>query len=646
MLGVCYYPEQWPRDWWEDDARQMRALGISFVRIGEFAWSRIEPEPGRFDWDWLDAAVETLGRHGLRVVMGTPTATPPKWLCDREPSILPYDDNGRVRGFGSRRHTTFSSAVWFEESRRITEAVARRYGANEAVAAWQIDNEFGCHDTVLSYGPQDLAGFRDWLAARYGTVDALNAAWGNVFWSMEVRRFEEVALPAGAVTETNPSARLDFWRYASSRVEAYAAMQAETIRAHAPGRDVTHNFMGRFTDFDHWKVGLGLDFASWDSYPLGFTDQLGCDADERACFSETGHPDIASFHHDLYRAVGRGRFWVMEQQPGPVNWAAWNPVPLPGMVRLWTWEALAHGAETVSYFRWRQAPFAQEQMHAGLQRPDRVISVGGEEASTVARELSSLGTLPGPSAAPVALVFDYEAAWITRIQPQGEDFRYFEICLRWYEAARRFGVDVDLVRQDADLSGYAVVLVPTLPQVTDAGAASLSAVTGRLVVGPRSGSKTSRFAIPDALPPGPLGDLLGVRVTQVASLRPELRPAVTGTLSGTVGRWREWLETDHEALARYADGSAAIVCGPRGLYVAGLPEADLLLDIMGWALREVEGSLSSPLPRGVRLRRRGALRFAFNYGPDVWNAAVPTGASMLIGDAAVAPQSLACWRVD
>ncbi len=643
MLGVCYYPEHWPQDWWDDDARRMREMGISFVRIAEFAWSRIEPQAGVYDWDWLDRAIETLGRHGLKVVMCTPTATPPKWLCDQDPSILPVDAHGRVRGFGSRRHTTFSSSVWRRESRRITEAVAERYGRNDAVSAWQIDNEFGCHGSVLSYGAEDLTGFRTWLAERYQTPRALNEAWGNVFWSMEIGRFEELSLPVGAVTEANPAARLDFWRYCSAQVVSYGAMQTDIIRAHSPGRPITHNFMGRFTDFDHWAMGRDLDFASWDSYPLGFTDQLACDADERVMFSETGHPDIAAFNHDLYRTVGRGRFWVMEQQPGPVNWAAWNPVPKPGMVRLWSWEAFAHGAETVSYFRWRQAPFAQEQMHAGLHTPDRALSPGGGEATMVARELGALGALPASSRAPVALVFDYQAAWITAIQPQGQDFRYVEICLRWYEAARRHGVDIDLVAQDADLSGYQAVLVPTLPYVTEAGFASLSAVEGRLVVGPRSGSKTENFSIPGALPPGRLASLLGVRITQVASLRPELRHAVKGSLTGGMVRWREWVETGSRVLARFDDGSAAIVAHGDAFYVAGVPDGGLLLDLMRLALDGVDGALPAPLPRGVRLRRRGDVRFAFNYGPDAW--ALPEGQrSLLIGGSVIAPQDFACWQ--
>ena len=641
MLGVCYYPEHWPQAWWDEDARRMRELGIGTVRVAEFAWSRIEPEPGRFAWEWLDEAIDTLARHGLRVVMCTPTATPPKWLCDREPSILPVDEHGRVRGFGSRRHTNFSSPVWREESRRITAAVAGRYGTHEAVAAWQIDNEFGCHGTTFSYGPADLEAFRAWLATRYGTVSALNEAWGNVFWSMEVREFDEVALPVGAVTETNPAARLDYWRFASAQVASYAAMQVEIIRRHSPGRDVTHNFMGRFVDFDHWPVGRLLDAASWDSYPLGFTDQFGCDAAEREMFTETGHPDMAAFHHDLYRGVGAGRFWVMEQQPGPVNWASWNPVPKPGMVRLWTWEAFAHGAELVSYFRWRQVPFAQEQMHAGLQRPDRSPSPGGEEAARVARELASFGPLPGSGRAPVALVFDYEAAASIAIQPQGADFRYFELCLRWYEAARRWGVDVDIVPQDADLSAYAAVLVPSLPHVTVAGLASLSRAS-RLLVGPRTGSRTANVAIPPDLAPGVLRERLGVTVTQVASLRPELAYDVHGEWSGTMIQWREWVRTEADVLARFADAQPAVVRHGRATYVAGVPDRTLLTALMGSVVGDVSGSLPQPLPDGVRLRRRGPVRFAFNYGPSAWT--LPTDAPLLLGERSMGPQEIACWR--
>ncbi len=649
MLGVCYYPEHWPEAWWEQDARAMRESGISHVRIAEFAWSRIEPEPGRFDWAWLDRAIAVLGDAGLRVVLGTPTATPPKWLVDREPGILPVGEDGRTRGFGSRRHSSFSSDAWIGESRRIVTAMAERYGDVSAVVGWQIDNEFGCHDTVRSYGPEDLRAFRLWLERRYGSVERLNRAWGGVFWSAELRGFDEVALPAGAVTETAPAARLDFQRFSSDQVREYCRMQAAILRAHSPGRFVTHNFMGRFTEFDHHAVGGELDFASWDSYPLGFTEQFPFDEAERALFTETAHPDMAAFHHDLYRGIGRGRFWIMEQQPGPVNWAPWNPVPKPGMVRLWSWEAFAHGAELVSYFRWRQCPFGQEQMHAGLQRPDRSRSAGGGEALQVAAELRVVRELPPSRAAAVAMVFDYEAAWIIGTQPQGADFRYLELCFRWYEAVRRLGQDVDLVAPGASLAGYRAVLVPSLPHLSDAALAALRDSDATVLIGPRTGSKTASLEIPAALPPGPLQALIPLRVTEVASLRPGLSHRVAGSLAGAALRWRERVETPSDVLARFEDGAPAVIEAGRFTYLACWPDAALLEASVRHVLA-AGGLEPMELPIGVRLRRRGDTAFAFNYGPHAWTLPEPAGGddgarTFLIGGPTIGPQDLACWRI-
>ena len=574
----------------------------------------------------------------------TPTATPPKWLIDRHPDILPVDAHGRTRGFGSRRHSSFSAPAWLEETRRIVTLLAERYGAHPAVAGWQVDNEFGCHDTVRSHGPHERRGFQDYLRRRYQDSERLNEAWGNVFWSMEVTSFAQVELPVGAVTEVNPAARLDFWRFASDEVAAYGALQADILRARSPGRFVTHNFMGRFLDFDHWKAGAAFDFASWDSYPLGFTEQSAWSDEERAPFLETGHPDIAAFHHDLYRAVGRGRWWVMEQQPGPVNWAPWNPVPKPGQVRLWSWEAFAHGAEVVSYFRWRQASFAQEQMHAGLHRPDRARSAGGEEAAVVAAELALLGELPHSAPAAVALVFDYEAAWVTRIQPQGADFDWLHLMLRWYEAVRRLGLDVDVVSPGAPLDGYRLVLVPSLPIVSEAARAAFEASDAVVVFGPRLGSKTRSFAIPGDLPPGPLGNLLRLRVAEVASLRPGLVHAVQGRdMSGGFERWREFIETDATVVARCADGRPAIIAADRRFYVAGWPDPALLTSIMAHSAG-LAGLPVAALPPGVRLRRRGGLRFAFNYGPEPWALAVPEETDFLLGARILAAQDVACWR--
>jgi len=643
MLGVCYYPEHWPETVWAQDARRMRELGIRFVRIGEFAWSRIEPARGRYDWDWLDRAMEVLGGAGLKVVLGTPTATPPKWLMDAHPDIAPVDEEGRVRGFGSRRHYSFSAPAWWEESRRIVEAVARRYGRHEALAGWQTDNEYGCHQTAVSWGPHDLAAFRQWLRRRYQTVDGLNEAWGNVFWSMELGSFEEAALPVRAVGETNPAARLDFWRFSSEQVLAYDRMQAEIIRAHSPGRFVTHNFMGLFHDFDHWPFAEHLSFASWDSYPLGFTEYFPFTEEERLRHAQTGHPDMAAFHHDLYRGVGGGRFWVMEQQPGPVNWAPWNPVPKAGMVRLFTWEAFAHGAEVVSYFRWRQASRAQEQMHAGLNLPDDTLSPGGEEAARAAREIEAVGPLPAPERARAALVFDYEASWITRIQPHGQDFSYLELTFRWYEAARRLGLDLDIVAPGAALTAYDLVLVPTLPYVSEHALSAFRASTAVTVFGPRSGSKTRHFAIPEGLPPGPLRELLGLRVTQVASLRPGLSLGLSGALGGQAERWREWIEGSADTLACYEDGAPALLRKGRRLYCGFWPDPAALAALLRLCADEA-GLPVTDLGPDLRIRRRGNVTFMTNYGDAPAQALAPSGAEFLLGGRVLGAQDVCAWR--
>lgn len=652
MLGVCYYPEQWPENLWADDARRMADLGLKYVRIGEFAWSVIEPTPGTFDWAWLDRAVETLGKAGLKIVMGTPTATPPKWLIDRHPDVLPVDEHGRLRRFGSRRHYCFSSRTFRAESRRISEAVAQRYGRHEAVAGWQTDNEYGCHDTVRSYSPDAALAFREWLRARYGDVGALNAAWGNRFWSMEYRSFDEIDLPMAAVTELNPSHRLDFFRFSSDQVASFNAEQVEILRRHSPGRFITHNFMGAFLDFDHYKTCEPLDLASWDSYPLGFTDSLpmtGFSEAERVRYAATGHPDISAFHHDLYRGVGRGRFWVMEQQPGPVNWALWNPGPAPGMVRLWAWEALAHGAEVVSFFRWRQAPFAQEQMHAGLNRPDNVLDVGGREAGVVARELDAdwwrEAIAAPPGQAPVALVFDYDASWMHAIQPQGRSFSYLALVFNWYTALRQRGVDVDIVPPGRSLSGYRAVFVPSLPHISERAIQAFTDFPGLTVFGIRSGAKTESFQIPGNLGPGPLQAILPIKIPRVESLRPGVvRDVAIGNQHYACGTWVETVETAAaDVIGRFADGSPALVRHGNRHYLAAWPTRELASDVVRRVLDE-SGVASMALPECVRVRRRCDVTFAFNFGSDSQTSPADSHAKYVLGAHSIGPHNFAVWK--
>ncbi len=608
-LGVCYYPEQWDEAVWESDATRMADLGLTWVRIGEFAWSRMEPQPGHYDWTWLDRAIEILGSKGLKVVLGTPTATPPRWMISKHPDMLAVDDKGQTRGFGSRRHYDFSHPGYRGECAKIVTELAMRYGKNPHVAAWQTDNEYACHKTVLSYSAAARAGFQTWLAQKYQSVDALNRAWGNVFWSMEYSGFEEVGLPNLTVTEANPAHVMAFRRFASDEVVSFNKLQVDILRRHSAA-PIAHNYMGQVTDFDHFAVGADLDIASWDAYPIGFLSDRGFATPEhKRHFLRQGDPDFQAFHHDLYRAVGRGRWWIMEQQPGPVNWAPWNPDPLPGMARLWAWEAFAHGAEAVCYFRWRQAPFAQEAMHAGLLRPDSEAAPAHDEVAEVARELAAMPEVQ-QTQAQVALVFDYASDWAWTTQPQGRDFSYFRLAFDMYRGLRRLGLDVDILPPDTgDLSAYKLVLAPGVATMSDNLLKALAGFEGTSLIGPRANSKTAEFAIPVPLPPNLPG--LDAKVMRVESFPPDV--TVPLTQGGAFKHWREKL--DGVATETTQDGFPAVIKGGKLHYLCGWPD-DTAADRILAGLCAAEGLATQIMPEGLRRRRAGDVTFLINYNAE------------------------------
>lgn len=607
-LGTCYYPEHWPEEMWEADARRMVDAGLTWVRIGEFAWSRLEPTPGNLRFDWLDRAISVLGEAGLKVVLGTPTATPPRWMITKYPDMLAVDMNGQPRKFGSRRHYCFSHEGFAEECDRMVHLLAERYGQNPYVAAWQTDNEYGCHDTTLSYSNAARDAFRIWLKNRYGTIETLNAAWGNVFWSMEYAAFDEIDLPNLTVTEPNPAHSLAFRRSTSDQVARFNKRQVDIIRAHSSA-PVSHNFMGRITDFDHFKVGEDLDIATWDSYPMGFLeDRVGATAEHQRAYARQGDPDFQAFHHDLYRAVGKGRWWVMEQQPGPVNWAPFNPIPLPGMVRLWTWEAFAHGAEVVSYFRWRQAPFSQEQMHAGLLRPDNADAPALQEVKQVRDELEAAPDVSVPKA-DIALIFDYDADFSWTVQPHGQGLTYFQIVFNTYRALRKLGLNIDILPATTrDFSGRKLVFAPGLMHLPEELKQAFVDASATIVLGPRTGARGKDFKIPVPLPPGILE--LDVTVSRVESLRPDTPLPLEG--GGAVSGYFEELEGAGECILRLTDLRPVARKSEHIIYLGGQ------LDDAAWERFASKLALSAALkvhtlPEGVRIRDTATTRFWFNY---------------------------------
>ena len=637
-LGVCYYPEHWPESQWQQDAARMRELGLSWVRVGEFAWSRLEPSAGELRLEWLQRAVDTLGAAGLKVILCTPTATPPKWLVDQLADMLPVGADGRQRGFGSRRHYCFSSAAYKAECLRITNVLAESFTNNPYVYAWQLDNEYGCHDTTRSYSPAAAAAFRSWLQQRYCDIDQLNSAWGNVFWSMKYNSFAQIDLPNACVTEANPAHWLDFYRFSSEQVRSFNLEQARVLGQ--SGLPLLHNYMGLSFDFDHYRVGADLDIATWDSYPLGFWHAraaAGEDLDVRA-YARQGDPDFQAFHHDLYRAVGRGSWWVMEQQPGSVNWSAWNPKPLPGMVQLWSLEAAAHGAEVVSYFRWRQMPQAQEQMHSGLLRPDSSLARGGQEVQELAQQLRELGPWPGNERAEIALIFDYQSHWAWQIQPQGQDFSYFALVYTLYQALRSWGQSVDVIAPNApDLSSYKLVLAPGIFSWPSDLSRLWQNQAQLVLLGPRSGWHDDNFKLRDQSPWPP--SWLDLRVVGAESLPPAVAMEADG---GRVQRWLEELSVGAGVTTlRRCSGSPLLLRQGQAYYLAGWPDAALAQNIIG-DLLAAAGLEQLALPAGLRCRRRGNWRFWFNYSDR--SVALPKpSAKLLHGSPRLAP---AAWALE
>lgn len=651
-LGVCYYPEHWPEQDWAQDAAQMRALGLRCVRIGEFAWSRIEPKRNHFDFDWLDRAIATLAAENLRVVLCTPTATPPKWLVDEYPDILPWDvSTGQVRGYGSRRHYDFSSDKYREEALRISTVLAERYGHDERIVGWQIDNELCCHDTAHSRSPAAHQAFQRWCQQRYETIDQLNIAWGNVFWSMEYPSFSAIELPFGTVTEPNPAHQIAYRRFASDQILRFQQDCCSTIRCHSTNQWITHNFIPmKDTQTDCFALAAPLDFVSYDSYPLGRTEfLLGRNEPELARrYMRTGHPDYTAFYLDQCRGLkGRG-FWIMEQQPGPVNWAPSNPRPAPGMVALWTLEAIAHGADVVSFFRWRQAAFAQEQMHAGLLRSDRSHSDAWQEVETVIQLLTQLASEPLPQpTARVALVTDVSAQWVYDIERQGQDVDAPGVTFQFYRALRRLNMAVDIVSESSDLSPYALVVVAAMPIVSIKLLEACERSEATFLFGPRSGAKTEEFQIPSNRAPGVLQSWLELQVNSVETLRPDVQePFYYADELFHSRLWCEDVTVGSASIeAVYQGHRPALVRKGRFLYFATLTDDAFLRRLLGDLLTE-QGLQIHCQPEDVRMMSRGAVTFAFNYGSTAHTLAIDGHPRFLAGSQALPAQGFSLWRND
>jgi beta-galactosidase len=633
--GAAWYPEQWPESRWATDLALMKAAGINMIRIGEFAWSRLERREGRFDFGWLERAVALAAKHDIQVVLGTPTAAPPAWLTQKYPDTLAVREDGRTYTHGNRAHFRATSARYRTFCRRIADEMAKRFGRHPNVIGWQIDNEYA----TVSFDVETLRQFQAWLEREFKTLAALNRRWTTAYWSQTYDRWDQIPFPIAR--SHNPGLVLAWRRYVTETFRAYQETQIQAIRRHADRRQlITHNFMGFFDGFDHHVVAKDLDLASWDSY-------VG-----------SGHldPPKTAAAHDLTRGFKRKNFWVIETQPGSVSWAGVNNAMDRGEMRRMAWQAVGHGADAVCYWQWRSALNGQEQYHGAVLGPDGRPRPIYQEVSQIGAELAKVGEeVRGTRvAADVALLFDYDSRWAIDAQRHHQEFdpvRYLSTFHRPLQAAAQA---VDIVATMAPLGSYRLVVAPALNVLSDAQAEHLAAYVrggGHLVLGARSGVKDRDSALRPERPPGAvLSRLLGGRVVDFYALDEPVR------VSGRLGRgqatiWGEMLEASDpstEVLLSYGgskgwlDRKPAVLSRAVGAgrisYVGGQFDDGLMRRLVDWMVAErgIEPALAG-LPDDIEIcRRTGADRevlVVINHGTRGRRIALPGAWRDLLRDA-------------
>jgi beta-galactosidase len=631
-FGVSWYPEQWPEAGWVADLRLMKSAGFNTIRMGEFAWSRMEPEEGLFDFDWLDRAIAAAEKQGFAVVLGTPTAAPPAWMSEKYPEILRVDEDGRIASHGGRRHFSFASRRYRMYAARIAAAMAKRFGHRASVIGWQIDNEIG----PPSFDAESIAAWHAFLRARYGTIDRLNARWTTQYWSQHYDDFGQV--PLRATGQHNPGLLLDFKHFTTATWTDYVDNQVRAVRPLiAPGRFITTNTMFWNAGFDHYALHKVVDLAAWDNYiPNGRPDWVANGA-----------------NHDLVRGYKQRNFWLMETQPGRVDWVPINRALDPGQVGEMAWQAVGHGADAVLYWQWRPARNGQETYHGALLGQDGTPApIFGEIAATGRSLAEAAPLLAGTEpVARVAMLFSYDSRWAIDLQRHHKEFDPVQQFVSLYRPLRVQSQGVAILSPEAELGGYKLVVAPSLNVLTQAQADRLAAYVragGHLVLGPRSGMKDDANALWPERQPGPLAALLGAEVEQYYAL--DAPVGIAGSLgSGQASIWAEWLSPkakDVEVLARYVDpggwldGKPAAVTRRVGAgritYLGGWFDDALLSRIAaGWLDRAgILPAVTGVHPDVEVSERAGAgrrLLVLINHGGEAHRVTLPAGSTRVTG---------------
>ncbi|HUZ94834.1 MAG TPA: beta-galactosidase [Edaphobacter sp.] len=630
LFGTDYYPDQTPESLWEQDAAAMAATGITNVRIAEFAWALMEPSEGSFDFSWLERAVKILNAHGIAIILGTPSAAPPNWLSQKYPEVLEVNDHGVTLNTGARRFTCPSNKTYRRLSLAIATHMANTFASTPGIVGWQIDNELTLGESARCYCRSCREGFQQWLRDRYHSLDAINQAWGTAFWSNIYTDFTQIPVPLSSGAPPNPGLVLDYDRYQSAANVSFQQEQLTMLRSVCPRHFITTNNVAGLADTINARdLYRNLDFVASDNYPGFFAvmmDNSGTSASPEAVTS------IAAFGHDFSRCAKNGKpFLIMEEQTGKSGQPTFCPQPEPGQVRLWSYQAVAHGAMGINYFRWDTATAGAEEYWHGMLRHDRSHSPAFDEIQQTLKELKSLGRehLNASYVADLALCFDYNSDWALAIQPGQPKLKYSAEALAWYGCISASHAGIDIVDATGDLSAYKVLFAPAMYIVTAEQADRIRAFVqagGTFVSGFRLGVKDQHSRIVETPLPGLLRDVMGVELIDYQPIYSEKQGvAFTGSLAGPDADCHIWADIldpkKAEVLATYTghhyNGKAAITSNTFGkgkaIYVgAHLDPADLARVLL--TLIAASG-VKSPIqaPRGVEVTSRRSARGTLTY---------------------------------
>lgn len=548
--GADYNPDQWPREVWDEDVRLMREAGVNIVSLAIFSWARLQPSADEWDFGWLDDVMDLLHRHSIDVDLATATASPPPWLTTAHPEILPVTAAGATVWPGARQHWRPTSRVFREHALRLVEVLATRYADHPALVAWHVSNELGCHN-FYDYSDDAAEGFRDWLRDRYRDLDTLNAAWGTAFWSQRYGRWEEILPPRLAGTHPNPTQQLDFTRFSSDALKDYLRAESEVLRRITPDVPITTNFMvmedKKGMNYADWAAEV--DFVSNDHYVEPGPQRL----------------DELSFSANLTSGLAQGRPWfLMEHSTSAVNWQPVNVVKRPGEMMRDSLLHVAHGADAVCFFQWRQSAAGAEKYHSAMVPHAGRDSAVFRAVTDLGRALGEYGVVAGSNRVPasVAILYDWESWWASEQDSHPTDrLRYRAEAIDWYSALLDAGIRVDVVPIGTDLRGYRMVIAPILHVAPEPLVTALEAYVrngGHLVLTYFSGIVNEDDHVWLGGYPGAFREMLGVRVEEFAPLLDGERVDLDNGTGGTV--WSEPVQLaadDVVVLASYASGDCA-----------------------------------------------------------------------------------------